>query len=238
MKHCVRCQKTKPFDDFTRSKSRKDGLNPYCRECTRAASKVAHAKDPSKAAARGAAWYAANKDRHAARTKQWFADNPGKAAEYCRRWKEKDPDAARALLREWYAKNRDKELAADKLRREVNLEKYLLRERASYAKRRERKAETNRVWRAGNTERVAWYTSNRRSRLAERTPPWLTDEHFVAMLDVFTLAALLTAETGELHHVDHIVPLKGKTVSGLNVPWNLQAIPAIENLRKSNKHAA
>ena len=38
------------------------------------------------------------------------------------------------------------------------------------------------------------------------------------------------------HHVDHIIPLHGKLVSGLHVESNLQVITQAANCTKSNKY--
>jgi hypothetical protein len=68
-----------------------------------------------------------------------------------------------------------------------------------------------------------------------RTPLWL-DKQMKQQIEVeYSLAAWCTEVMNEPYHVDHIVPLQGKTVSGLHVPWNLQVIPAKLNQQKSNR---
>lgn len=236
MKTCSRCRESKVEGEFGKSSARRDGLNVYCLICAREVSRQSSSKHPEKARERSRLWYLDNRARRAEKSRAWEKENVERRREISRRWREANPEKQRECCRAWYANNREAALASDKRSREANLEKFLERERLSYARNAEaRRAKSDR-WRAANPSRVAYHASTRRSALARRTPPWLTHEHFEQMRSMFWAASLMEMATGEAHHVDHIVPLRGKLVSGLNVPWNLQVLSAIENLKKSNRH--
>jgi hypothetical protein len=116
---------------------------------------------------------------------------------------------------------------------------------------RERKNKTTALWRSLNLEKsrkssVDWgknnkghrnfLTKNRQAAKLKRTPSWLSADDLDYIKCVYQLAAMLSKHGNEKWHVDHVIPLQGKTVSGFHVPSNLQVIPASDNSRKSNKY--
>jgi len=86
-----------------------------------------------------------------------------------------------------------------------------------------------------NPERVRARNAARRASRKRAQPGWLTDENLREIEAIYQMAYRLELETGMKHHVDHIIPLRGKIVSGLHVPWNLRVVTASENLKKGNR---
>lgn len=82
-----------------------------------------------------------------------------------------------------------------------------------------------------------YYTAKAAKRKAAkllRTPKWLTIEQFKDIEKFYLHAQELKKNNSTKYHVDHIVPLQGKTVSGLHVPWNLQVLSESDNAKKNN----
>tara|TARA_R110000822_G_scaffold83481_4_gene196621 strand:- start:110 stop:637 length:528 start_codon:yes stop_codon:yes gene_type:complete len=84
-----------------------------------------------------------------------------------------------------------------------------------------------------NPQKICAMAAKRRASLRNRTPNWLSDDDLWLIEEVYSLAQMRTKLLGFKWHVDHILPLHGKKVSGLHVPSNLQVIPAIINQQKS-----
>ena len=91
-------------------------------------------------------------------------------------------------------------------------------------------------WRADNKHKERAQSNLKRVLRLSRQPKNLAKDHKNKMAVYYKIAVGLTSVHGVQYHVDHIVPLRGKLVSGLHVPWNLQVIPAIENLSKGNRY--
>lgn len=135
---------------------------------------------------------------------------------------------------EWYARN--KHIARLKVKewREQNLERKKAYRKVEYARNAESAKFAARVYRANNPDKVNHWARLRQCAKAKRVPLWLTSEDKWLILEIYALAKLRTKLTGVQWHVDHIIPLRGKTVSGLHVPLNLQVIPESDNKVKRN----
>lgn len=93
----------------------------------------------------------------------------------------------------------------------------------------------NYKWRTLNPAKMAAYTAKYNATKLQATPKWLTEFHIKQIECIYQLKYTLQKLTNTRYHVDHIIPLQGKTVSGLHVPWNLQILTAKDNIIKSNK---
>ena len=122
--------------------------------------------------------------------------------------------------KEWKLNNKEKAAAYDKVWQQSNKDK---------------KSKNYKNWQINNRHKVNRYNSQRRALEVSATPSWLTEIQHSQIEAFYWLAKLQTELTDDCFHVDHIVPLKGKTVCGLHVPWNLQVLAAKDNLSKSNK---
>jgi hypothetical protein len=161
-------------------------------------------------------------------------------------------DCRSSVKKTYYQKNTEKVLSANRTYKTENPDKcksmynaeyssaYYAANREACLKRERQKdpkisRERVRKWKQDNPDKRAAQRGTRRAIEKNAVPKWLTKEHRSQIAAIYAEARRRTKETGVPHHVDHIIPLSSKEVCGLHVPWNLRAIPAEENIRKSNK---
>lgn len=149
----------------------------------------------------------------------------------------RDPKDLRKLegVKAWGLAHPEKVQAAKKKYREKNKEACQQRVAAWRAANKEKMQAARKAWREKNKAQDLANDRARKLGKLQRTPSWLTDEDKWAIREAYSLARLRTKLFGFVWNVDHIVPLNGKTVSGLHVPYNLQIIPGVINSSKGNR---
>lgn len=149
-----------------------------------------------------------------------------------------------AASTQWALANREKRLATYKRHHELHKnERHAANKRWRQARAKEQ-SQRSRAWQLANPEKFAqsrrsWKQKNierwreiKRTRRKGATPAWADKQ---AIRAVYGECRRLARETGVEHHVDHVIPLKHPLVCGLHVHNNLQVLPAVDNLRKSNQ---
>jgi hypothetical protein len=212
-KFCPGCGQTLPLSAFGHRPERgPKSVRSRCKECGNAARRKtrAEASPAERAHALGLArrWKRDNRERNKATKHAWEAANPDKVVGYSRKTSTK-----------W---------------RSANIELARTRVLASKAKRAEYYREQGREWQKDNPAKCRAKYKRYMAQKQRAMPAWADDFLIQQFYDCCTERNQLMTG-GQRWHVDHIVPLNGKTVCGLHVQDNLQVIPGLLNLSKANR---
>ena len=138
-----------------------------------------------------------------------------------RQWKINNPLRIKEISKKAYLKDREKQIQ-DSMRYWSSRSP---EDRAAYLRKYRQ-----------NNPKVKFRETMKYFKRLKRTPPWLTPTQKEEIKNFYLLRDDARILTGENYHVDHIIPLQGKLICGLHVPWNLQVLPASINLSKNNSY--
>jgi hypothetical protein len=204
-----------------------------------------------RAKARKRAAYLANRDAAIEAAKKYREENRAKIAMQRRDSYQRDREA-RLVSMAKYRETRREELrahtaawrAADPIRvkqskrsyYEKNREKVLARSAAYVASNQDKLREYRQKRYAEKYEQYVAAASLRRARKMQATAAWDIELTELVAREAARLVRARLAATGVKWHADHIIPLRGRSVSGLHVWNNIAVIPAKLNLVKGNRH--
>jgi hypothetical protein len=202
-----------------RAKARRK-LNPEKRnrEKERAYAKAYRERNPDKVKAAYKAWCKANREQKAAADKAWREANREKVAAVHKAWLERNEDRVRKNKNAWRKKNQEKAYASTKKWVNNNREKHNLYRKKWY------RSETGRI-------SAAQKHRNRRAR-ENKAFVHLTKNEKERIVLLENTRLELQKETGQVYHIDHILPLAH---GGIHHPINMRILGINENSSKNDK---
>jgi len=166
--------------------------------------------------------------------------------EYAKAWALRNAERVKALRKANYEKNRQINIEKTRAWKKRNAAKVLASQRSRATINREKNRAARKAWEERNPtaalESFKRYRERNRAKIRARLAVskegrerrralWANQD---AILATYRQAEFMTRTTGRLHVVEHIIPLQGRTVSGLHVETNLRVVEHHENARKHN----
>jgi len=235
LKKCSKCGKEKELNEFSKRKDSKDGRTGVCKECKNAR---------LRARRNGECDEELKEFRELQKLRKELPDNKG-ICSICKKEYDRESWMKRSLCKscnniqrqeyynnsdqkekkaKYYLEHKEHKKAMSKQNYIANAEKYKALQKINGP-----------VWVAKNRDKCRARYYRYYAKKLHASPKWLTADMHKEIEAFYTEAVRKTEETNVKYHVDHIMPLQGKTSCGLHVPWNLQVIPASVNCSKSNK---
>lgn len=250
-KICSKCKQDKelscfPFYKYKGEQKRK----AHCKDCQRKLHKDWYEKNEKYAKSKRKEYVEKNRDAISQQRKKYYMDNIEELKRKDRENYYNNRDEMLAKKKEYYRKNIENSRAYARERYWKNLEENRSRSRKywdnpendekrkeAYRRRISNDPDFFKRYYEMNKDRYMEHNARRRS-LQKNSSLNLSEEQIQQMRDTYWLARDLTTITGEPYEVDHIIPLRGKDICGLHVPWNLQVLPMDLNRSKNNRYNA
>ena len=141
MKKCSKCKEEKPFEEFRKRKTSKDGRRASCKECQKQ-----HYKN--------------NKEKILEHRKQYYENNREKILEHRKQYRENNKEKILEQAKQWRENNKEKILERAKQYRENNKEKIRETNKQYRENNKEKTRERNKQYRENNREKILEYYSN------------------------------------------------------------------------------
>lgn len=243
---CSTCNTEKPNEEFFVNSRSKTGRDKQCKTCKLYAQRVRYQRKAEEMRSKAREYAASHKIERREYNRLYRAKNLETLSEKKRAYHLANKDAILAKMAEWSAKNVD-------WRREYNAAYYaknrevLRRYADAYnAVHAESKRLVSLAWRRNNPDKLQAqyearkpmlrkYAMGRRAVKLCASTAWEAEFDDLVLSESAELAAARENSTKVAWHIDHIEPLRGKTVCGLHNAYNIQVVPSSYNLTKGAK---
>lgn len=230
-KYCPRCKETKPHSEFGKNKSRKDGIQQYCKVCHRERLQE-YRKKPEWLEWRRKRYQEKIEDERE-KSREYYWQNREERIEKVAEYRADNKEAHNNRSKQWYENNREKAKAIKKKRYWDNVEAERETSRLYAEKNKEKRAIVQAEYRKNNPEKRKAHEA-KRSALEKSAEGEFSPTEWKELCQKYDYTCLCCGKKEPEIKLspDHVIPLSR---GGTNYISNIQPLCGHCNRKKMTK---